>query len=76
MIKIKILDKELSMEEAKELYLELHQLFGNSTWKINRMDLYNPSEKKPGIICDGKEPVKYKENNRYKPLCENYTRSV
>lgn len=63
MIKIKVLDKELTVAQAKELYQELHKLFGNSpfSWKDYRddLDLFSRKEIKPKYDDTIYTPLKY-----------------
>lgn len=44
MIKIKILNKELSLKEAEEIYFELYKLFGSKYNRFDKkdLDLYGP----------------------------------
>lgn len=63
MIKIKVLDKELTVEQAKEVYQELHKLFSNSpfSWKDYRddLDLFSKKEVRSKYDRSIFTPLKY-----------------
>ncbi len=48
-IKIKIGDREMSLEEARSLYDDLHQLFGANTVYIPSMWIYPSQPNYPAI---------------------------
>jgi hypothetical protein len=65
MIKIKVLDKELTVKEAKQLYNELKEIFENSS-QLKRFR-YDDMLTEP-LDCKGKEKIPEPDFNIFTPL--------